>query len=178
MSGIGGGSLDGPRGKPKPTFSPEVQRQAMILLVGGGFVFLLLVLGAFYVAVMRPTAQRSGAEVRPVIEAYLQAGRNGSAHSAHRLFSEAGIRTTPLEQIAAAFEQRDLYEGFEAVRIRSFERLPGGSMSPNELARAEGIVLYAAPLPAAAFSAELEREREVWRLRWIQVQREPADVAP
>lgn len=154
----------------RPNFNRDVQRTALTQLTFGLVVFAALLLGAVYVTYIRPFMQRSPRVVQPVIEAYLKAGQAGDVVAAHSLFSEAGIRSTTRDGLAARFDDRSLYAGYERLFVDAFEIAPAGALAPNEVAVVDGTVTYA-DQPPAVLHAEVERENGEWRLRVIDVAR-------
>ncbi len=175
----GAGESGGPPARPaagrraRPSFNRDVQRTAMTQLTIGVAIFATLLFGAVYMTYIRPVMQRSPRVVQPVIEAYLDAGADQDVVAAHSLFSEAGIRSTSRDDLAARFADRSLYAGYTRLFVDAFEIAPAGARGPGEVAVVDGTVTYA-DQPPAVLHAELERENGLWRLRTIDVARSAA----
>lgn len=157
---------------PRPNFSREVQRTAITQLTFGILAFAVLLLGAVYLTYLGPALQRSPGVARPILEAYLEAGRLNDPVAAHSLFSEAGIRSISREELAERFGDRSLYGEIESVLIdpESFAVSPAGTLAANEVATVSAVVTFV-DQPPAQIDAELERENGQWRLRSITVAR-------
>jgi len=163
-----GPAIDQP--KRRPNYDRRAQQALFTQLIGGGFLFLFLLLGAFYLGYLRPRAKFNAGAVRPILVAYMEAGKAADSLNAHRLFSEDGMRSMSREDLDAAFDDRSLFDGYNDLQVTSFTHLPAGTVVANDVARVSGVVTYGDQAPAT-LEAEMELDNEAWRLRSITLSR-------
>lgn len=147
----------------------EMQQQALVLLLVASVVVFLVVLFAAYFTIA-PLGTHSPRAVAPVLGAFMRAGAAQNARIAHTLLSVSGIRRYEVSDVAALFAQRELFEGFERLQVRSMRMLPPDGPVDPERAVVEASVRYEA-LPPARLRATLSLEEGDWRIETVEISR-------
>lgn len=146
-----------------------MQQQALVLLIVASVVVFLVVLFAAYFTIA-PLGTHSPRAVAPVLGAFMRAGAADNPRIAHTLLSVTGIRRYDVSDVSALFAQRELFEGFERLQVRSMRMLPRESPAAAESAVVEATIRYEA-LPPARLRATLSLEEGDWRIETIEVSR-------
>jgi hypothetical protein len=100
----------------------------------------------------------------------MQSGEDQNVITGHALYSVEGLRRTSRDDLADLYGQRHLFEGFERVRVTSFERVPSDDPLAPEMAVARALVFYDTD-PPAQIDARLDADASGWRIRTIHIAR-------
>jgi len=150
----------------------EMQQQVLVQLVMASFVLFALLLGVGYgLVLLRST--HSPRAITPVLEAFMRAGAESDVLTGHRQLTNSALRRYSRDDVATLFAQRDLFAGFESVRVSRLQFRSAAGPSAVETAEVEAVAGYA-ELPPARLTALLALEDGEWRLEWVRVSREPA----
>ncbi len=147
-----------------------MQREVSLQLILGGLIFAGLTL-LFAWMVLIPRGRLSPAAAQPVIERYMEAGRDDLPAAAHRLFSRAGLAETSLDQIGDRFLDRQRFSGYESLSIVAFEVFPLAGSEPSHQALVTAQVRYTGSQAPGRIDARLELEDDDWRIRQITLDR-------
>jgi hypothetical protein len=149
----------------------QMQQQAMVELIVGGVLMALVVIGAAWFVLVRANSRGIGA-VMPVLGSFMEAGVANDVLRGHALFSNGGIVEYTRDDLAALFDQRDLFDSFQRLQARSFQHLPRREVTRVDQVRLTVDVYYATHEPAR-MDVLLDREETVgWRIRWIKITRD------
>jgi hypothetical protein len=153
----------------RPSLALDMQRQALVQVLIGGVVVGSLCVGAALVRFVG-LGHRSVRSIIPIVEAYMAAGSRQDVLGGHVLFSEAGLRETSPADLAARYDERELYVGYDHVRVTTFRvLLPTDQISP-ETAVVVATAYYDGA-PTSRIDARMDLEEAGWRLRSINVTR-------
>jgi hypothetical protein len=147
-----------------------MQRSAFIQLTVAAVLFFVLIMGAAYVFLV-PLGQRNVRGVAPVLGEFMQAGRDLDVVTGHSLLSRRGLATYSREDLAEYYAMRNLFEGYDRLKVTSFEVKPNNDPFVPETAKAAAIVHYDEG-PAARLDVELDFEETAWRIRSFGIARQ------
>lgn len=146
-----------------------MQRTAFIQLTVSAVLFFALIMGAAYVFLV-PLGQRNVRGVAPLLGDFMEAGRDRDLVAGHALFSVDGLSNYSREDLADYYDERHLFEGYDRLKVTSFESTPNPDPFVSQTAKAAAIVHYENG-PPARLDAELDFEETAWRIRSVGIAR-------
>jgi hypothetical protein len=149
----------------------DLQRLAAFQLFFGGVFFIGLTIAAVWL-VLQPQGKVRQSAVQPLLEAYMQAGRDHRAFAAHALYSERGLEESSYEGVVFQLDQREAFEGYRELEIIGFTaRSVSDVEGPSHEAEVSARIRYDGPGPEGELLARLDLDGGVWRIRQIEVSR-------
>jgi hypothetical protein len=147
-----------------------MQQEAVVKLVGGGTLIAAVTVAAALAYVVG-FGDHSVRSVAPLVGAFMRAGAADDALAGHRLFSATGLNDLTRDDLATLYARRELFEGFDHVRVRLFRVRPPAYPAGAETGTVVATVYYVGR-PPARLDAELDLEAGGWRLRTVRITRE------
>lgn len=144
---------------------------AAIQLLIGGLFFLGLTVAAAWLLLI-PHGKVRASAVQPLLEAYMQAGRDHRSFAAHALFSERGLEESSYVGLAEQIELREAFEGYREIEIIGFTARPvSGIDGLSHEAEVSARIGYDGAGPSGELIAWLDLDAGEWRIRQIEVSR-------
>lgn len=147
-----------------------MQQQALVQLIVAGILMAALCIGAAFLYAYG-FGHRNVRSMAPVLGAFMRAGADGNLIEGHRLLSVEGMVTTPRDQLAEIFGQRELFDGFDQVRVTSMHITTPEMSGGLETATVTASVYYLDRTPAQ-LEATMHYEPSGWRIRSFQLSRD------
>lgn len=161
---------------PGPTSGNEVQRTLSLSLMGGSVAFLALLLAVVWVFAV-PHGPYTVRRIQPVLDAVVRRAAVGDALGVHGLYSNAGLRQTPLETVDALVLGNDAFAGAVGVRIARIVPIDGLDALAPRAAIVNAFIRYGDGRATFPLSATLDLEDREWRIRALVVGADGADGA-
>jgi hypothetical protein len=149
----------------------EMQQSAFIQLSIAAVLFFILIIGATYLFMM-PLRQGSVRGVAPLLGGFMEAGRDRDVLAGHALFSAQGLTNYSRDELADLYAERRLFEGYDRLKVTSFETYPNDDPFVPKTAVVAAVVHYDTGQPAR-LEAELDLEETTWRIRTVRYSRDP-----
>ncbi len=160
-----------PAREPELTITSEVPtdrwriKPKIVLIVIGAMVLACVTLAVVLILAsaipVLQTMSREGDNISGTIEAFMLAGERNDSQAAYGQFSSsAGTDVTPTSVEDLINNQRDLFEGYESVKLQNFQINAG---TKGTTARVDGAIHYASRTPVQ-FTGSLNRESGQWKL--------------
>lgn len=149
----------------------ELQRLAAFQLLLGGLFLIGLTIAAVWL-VLQPQGLVRESAVVPLLDAYMQAGRDHQSFAAHALYSERGLEESSYEGVVSQIGQREAFEGYREIEIIGFTARPVfEDEGPSHEAEVTARIRYDGGGPEGELVARLDLDGNVWRIRHIEVSR-------
>ncbi len=160
-----------PQYPPQPQYGgypPQPKRRSplkIILIIAG--VLLVLCVAGFVGIFVWGKGEIDGAKAS--VDKMMQAGKNNDPAAGFALFSQIAIdQGTTQEDVAAFFDNRQLFDGYESIELGNNFSV-NASSDTGTIASMSGNVNYAGG--SGTFTATLSKENGTWKIVRIDINR-------